>query len=166
MSNLETEIPRVLIIGYGNPLRGDDAVGWVAAQKLGDRFDSDDRVTALAVHQLTPELAHPISKVELAIFIDAAEGEPPGLLSCRFIKPAAHQPTSMTHGFEPQRLLAMARTIYGHCPQAMLFTVGAEDFGHREYLTRTVDRACERLVEHICRIIIDELEHAPCMSYQ
>jgi hydrogenase maturation protease len=164
MNNAGTDIPRVLIVGYGNPLRGDDGIGWVAAQKLGQKFKNDSRVGSLAVHQLTPELADPISKVELVLFIDAAEGQPPGHLCCTFITPQprrSNQAQSMTHDFDPPRLLTMARTVYGCCPQAMLFTIAGQEFAHRESLTRTVELACERLVDQIYRIVVDELEHSP-----
>jgi hydrogenase maturation protease len=156
--------PRVLIVGYGNPLRGDDSVGWIAARKLGQKFTDDPRVEFLAVHQLTPELAGSISKIELAIFINAAEGPRPAHLSCTFVtpQPTPSQPT--TDDFDPSRLLAVSRTAYGRCPQAMLFTVTGQDFGHRETLTRPVERACDRLVDQVYRIVVDELEHSRVTS--
>ena len=33
---------RLLIIGYGNPLRGDDGLGWRAAEDLAREFPNDD----------------------------------------------------------------------------------------------------------------------------
>jgi hydrogenase maturation protease len=33
-----------LIIGLGNPILGDDGVGWVIAQNLKNKFDSDSRL--------------------------------------------------------------------------------------------------------------------------
>src|SRR5690242_12833541 len=74
---------RVLVIGYGNPLRGDDGVGWHAAEALAKSLQDEERVPAervmvLACHQLTLELAEPLSRVERVIFIDACDGPPPG----------------------------------------------------------------------------------------
>ena len=46
----------VLVVGYGNSLRGDDGIGWHAARLLTD----DPRLTGARVlthHQLAPELA-------------------------------------------------------------------------------------------------------------
>jgi Ni,Fe-hydrogenase maturation factor len=43
----------VLVIGYGNPLRGDDRVGWVVAERLREVAG----VTAVTTHQLLPEHA-------------------------------------------------------------------------------------------------------------
>jgi hypothetical protein len=46
---------QVLIVGYGNPLRGDDGLGWRAAERLRTVIQ-DAGVEILALHQLTPEL--------------------------------------------------------------------------------------------------------------
>ena len=43
----------LLIIGYGNPLRGDDGFGWHAALRLREIIH-DDGIEILPVHQLTP----------------------------------------------------------------------------------------------------------------
>ena len=67
----------VLVVGYGNPLRGDDGVGWRVAERLA----ADQRLDGAAVlqrHQLTPELALDISAVSLVVFIDASRDLPPG----------------------------------------------------------------------------------------
>jgi hydrogenase maturation protease len=52
-------MPGTLIIGYGNPLREDDGVGWQVADQL--LKNSEGSIKVLTAHQLTPELAEPIS---------------------------------------------------------------------------------------------------------
>ena len=48
----------VLVIGYGSPLRGDDAAGPLAARQLAQRgFE------AIEAHQLTPELAEKVASI-------------------------------------------------------------------------------------------------------
>lgn len=69
--------PKVLIVGYGNPLRRDDGVGWYAAQRLSHEL-SGEQAEVIACHQLMPELAERISQTDLVIFIDAAVGTSPG----------------------------------------------------------------------------------------
>ena len=46
-------MPGLLVIGWGNPLRGDDAFGFLAAERLIPLLPEAE---VLAVHQLTPEL--------------------------------------------------------------------------------------------------------------
>src|SRR4029079_16715395 len=68
---------RLLIIGYGNRLRGDDAAGYLAAESLRTLLIAPD-IEILAVHQLTPELAEPIAVAGRVIFLDAAASGTPG----------------------------------------------------------------------------------------
>src|SRR6516162_7751336 len=75
--NSEKQMPieaDVLVIGYGNTLRGDDGVGPRVAEAIGNlRLPG---VRALICPLLTPELADPISRVEKVIFVDAAVDAP------------------------------------------------------------------------------------------
>lgn len=151
--------PRVLVIGYGNPLRSDDGVGWVAAQRLAGLVD-ESRVATLAVHQLTPELADPISRVDLAIFIDCAVGVPAGHVSLTFVNPGPLK-RSMTHQVGPEGLLSLARCVYGRSPEAMLFTIGGQDFGHGDELSPAVGDACARVIAQVRQIAaMESLERA------
>jgi hydrogenase maturation protease len=157
MNATETDV-RILVIGYGNPLRGDDGVGWIAAQRLADRVDPD-RVGTMAVHQLMPELAETISRVDRVIFIDAAANQPAGYLSCRVVEPGESN-RLMAHHLSPEGLLALSRRLFARCPQAHLLTVGGADFGHREDLSPAVERACEKLVAHLQEILKGVFSHA------
>jgi hydrogenase maturation protease len=65
-------MPRILIIGYGNPLKSDDGLGWHAAQELSREL-TPPGVKVIRAHQLTPELAEEASTAELVLFIDARE---------------------------------------------------------------------------------------------
>jgi hydrogenase maturation protease len=73
---------RVLIIGYGNPLRGDDSLGWQIAARPTTSIQ-DEPVEVLALDQLTPELSELISEVELVVFIDASYAGKPGSWTCK-----------------------------------------------------------------------------------
>lgn len=117
----------MLIIGYGNRLRGDDAVGVLAAERLRETV-SDPRVEIVAVHQLTPELAEPISRADRVIFVDACLQGPRGEISERPIRSEASPDTAFTHHATPQGLLAAALALYGRAPDACLISVAGADF--------------------------------------
>jgi len=125
-----------LIIGYGNPLRGDDAVGYLAAERI---------VGALAVHQLTPELMEPISRADRVIFVDAVADGVPGTIRRRRLG-LDSAGGSMTHHTRPMELLAGARFLFGHAPEAWLFTISGAKFGQGDELSESVSRALDRLV--------------------
>jgi len=62
-----------LVIGIGNPLRGDDGVGALLAEQaaLFTAADPDGPVAVRSVQQLTPELAEELARLEAVLFIDA-----------------------------------------------------------------------------------------------
>jgi hydrogenase maturation protease len=146
---------RVLIIGYGNPLRGDDGLGWHAAERLRAELTSED-VEVKAVHQLTPELSDDLSKAELAIFIDAAAEGEPGAVLRREVTPAGGE-GAFTHQATPAALLAAARTLFGRAPEAVLFSVPVEAGGFDEALTPAAQRGLEGVCAEIRAMVAARL---------
>jgi len=142
---------RLLIIGYGNPLRGDDGIGPAAADRLRDLLDNRS-VDVVSLHQLTPELAQPISLAERIVFIDAAVGPAPGSIVERKIEPS-DLPRAFTHHATPEGLLAMARSLYGRAPQATLMTVTAAQFEFGSGLSPVATTAVAALVERISSLL-------------
>jgi hydrogenase maturation protease len=140
-------VPRVLIIGYGNPLRGDDGFGWQAAVRLHEVV-TDPEVEVVAVQQLMPELMEPISRAGRVVFIDAAlEGEP-GVLSQASVAPD-EESRRFTHHSTPGGLLAGAAALFGRAPEATLYSVPGQDFGFGEHLTPAVENALSEVVARV-----------------
>jgi len=135
---------RTLIIGYGNPLRGDDAVGFLAAERLLERHHEAD-LEIIACHQLTPELVDPISRAERVIFIDASvEGEP-GAISVTPVEPEVAVGLGFTHFTTPAGLLAGAQSLYGKAPKATLICIAGQNFEIGDRLSAPVAAALEKL---------------------
>jgi hydrogenase maturation protease len=93
-------------------------------RRLVDQGD----VEVVATHQLNPEHAELVARAELAVFIDASAQGPPGTIVHLPVAPAETSSRPSTHNLTPQTLLACARELYGRCPEAVLFAVGAGDF--------------------------------------
>ena len=102
---------KILVIGYGSPLRGDDGVGWHAAQCLAQAIRGED-VTILACHQLTLELAEQVSRADFVIFIDARRDGAPGRLFCQFVEPNLSPSCAFSHHLTPPALLTCAQGLY------------------------------------------------------
>ena len=142
---------KTLILGYGNTLRKDDGLGVYAARSLASLPLPED-VEICTYQQLSPELSPILAQVDHAIFIDAAltsSAEKPGTIKTRTLQPRTSQPGSITHHFDPETLLAMAETLYGHAPQATLFSVTAASFDLEEGLSPEVNAALPVLIESI-----------------
>lgn len=149
----------VVVIGYGNALRGDDAVGLHVAAAV-DEWELPD-VRVLVVHQLTPELAEPLAAADVAIFVDAYHAvEAKGVVHVRTIQPAATQP-SQTHAGNPGALLAFAETIYGHAPRAWWITVPAQDFAFGSDLS-PLTRQGQAIALHWIRHLLRRLRSEQC----
>jgi hydrogenase maturation protease len=136
---------RLLIIGYGNPLRRDDGFGWHAAERLRETMEGPD-IEILTVQQLTPELMEPVSCAGRVVFLDAAVHGEPGVLSVAAVEPADDVAAAFTHFATPAALLAGARALYGAAPAAWLITTAGVDFGIGEELSGPVREALERLI--------------------
>ena len=139
---------QVLIIGYGNPLRGDDGVGWHAAQRLA-RSLADRDVAIQTTHQLTPEMAEAVSRAARVIFLDAACDQRPGEIALRTVQPDPAPSEMFSHQLTPELLLALAKRLYGSCPEAVLLTVGAASFECGETLSPAVASALPALLEQV-----------------
>jgi hydrogenase maturation protease len=138
-------MPHTLIIGYGNALRGDDGAGYIAAELLRDRIH-DPEIEIFSQHQLTPELMEPIAHVRRVIFIDASVSGRAGKVARIPLHPApacAH----FTHHATPESLLAGAQALYGHTPEATLYTIPGRFFETGQELTPSVRRAVNELVD-------------------
>ena len=122
-----------LVIGIGNPLRGDDGVGALLAEQVGGR----------SVQQLTPELAAELAELEAVLFIDAwlaPAGAGPELIA---IAPSSGSAGSSaeSHRLEPAQLLAISQALYGRAPAVHLLRVPATAFGHGTALSPELQAA-------------------------
>jgi hydrogenase maturation protease len=141
---------RVLIIGYGNLLRGDDGFGWHAAERLREIIRDPD-VEVLTVHQLTPELMDPIGHAGEVVFLDAAATGEPGHISVTGIAPATGGAASFTHIATPAALLAGARVLYGSEARGVMVSVAGADFTLGAGLSEPVLEATRALVDGAVR---------------
>jgi len=119
-----------LVIGIGNPLRGDDGVGALLAEQtaVSTAAEPGGSVAVRSVQQLTPDLAEELAAVDAVLFIDAdsaAESAGPRL---KDLQPAGGSGDS--HRLEPAALLAVCQVLYRRAPEAQLLLVPATAFEH------------------------------------
>jgi hydrogenase maturation protease len=141
---------RVLLIGYGNTLRGDDGVGQHLA--LAVSTWNVPGLSAMSVHQLTDELAEPIAKAELVIFVDAKIAAPSDLVEIQPLQ-SSDTASNIGHTSDPRCLLALADAVYGRQPAAWLVTVPAVDFSVRDGLSAVASRGAKLALARIADLI-------------
>ena len=130
-----------LVIGIGNPLRGDDGVGALLAEQASvlTAAQPDGPVAVRSVQQLTPELAAELAALDAVLFIDAdsaPEGAQPQL---KQLHPAGASGDS--HRLEPAALLAVSEALYGRSPEAQLLLVPAYGFASGTVLSPGLQQA-------------------------
>src|SRR4051794_25887596 len=112
---------RILVIGYGNPLRGDDGVGWRVAEVIAER--RAEQVAVRTGQQLVPEWAIDLHDADTAYFVDASIGvDTPELEP---VAPDAVARPIDSHELEPAQLLLLTRLVYGRAPRAFVIHVPA-----------------------------------------
>lgn len=139
----------ILVIGYGNPLRGDDAIGQKIAQIMAERLQD---ILVKTVHQLTPELVADISQAQLVIFIDARIGETPGTLTQEVVKSEADT-GAFTHNVTPDALLRAAQTLYDAAPLGLLISITGGSFDYSFELSPQLERILLELTDRVEEII-------------
>lgn len=154
----------VVIIGYGNALRGDDGIGPLAARALAVRL-ADQPVTVIEAHQLLPEMAWIVSQAELVVLIDAATGAAAGEIRRQRLECAAGQRSMalgvVGHHLTGQQLLAGCLTLYGASPEVIQITVTGESFGVGEGLSEAAQEALPLLVEQVEQIVWQRFSGRP-----
>lgn len=135
----------LLVIGYGNSLRRDDGVGPRVAEAVGKLHLPG--VRTLICPLLTPELADPISRAKKVIFVDAAV-DAPKAVQWRKLEPGETSQL-MGHAADPRTMLALARDVFGHAPEAWWLTIPAVDLSFTENFSPEVQHGFAQAIKKI-----------------
>jgi hydrogenase maturation protease len=143
----------ILIVAYGNPMRGDDGLAWRAADELDTKLAGAD-VKILRLHQLAPELAETVSRAGAVIFVDAASpnNSEPGELRSAPVD-IAERPPRFSHHLSPAAVVALSLQLFGVKPRAFTVTLTGQNFDHGEALSPVVAAALPALTAEIENLV-------------
>ena len=154
-----------LIIGYGNELCGDDAVGpWVATAVAEWKLPM---VKSLAVSQLTPDLTTELMKTNYVMFVDACGRKDIRTVQIDPIVTYDHQPDSMAfaaHSYDPLALLNLTQRLYHRRPQAWLLQIPIESCDLGGGLSAKAYQGCDRALRSIEQFLITYRQPYLCMK--
>ena len=138
---------RALVIGYGNPLRSDDALGPHAVRALCATLPPGHTVDCLEVHQLTPELCDRLAAVDRVLFIDASAEGPAGTLRFAAISSAAPGATAPLPTYlSPADLLDLTHALHGRRPAAHVLSITGASFAFGEVFSPAVSARIPELL--------------------
>jgi hydrogenase maturation protease len=157
---------KALVLACGNAQRGDDGVAIAVVNYLREDFRAPNLGSPdfcpptpefHCQQQWTPELAEPISRAEVVIFVDAAVGAPAGSVACRRLQPGPSASLTSTHITSPDSLLLLAEALYGESPaRAYCITIAGDSFELEETLSDPVRRAISRSGGRIKTLLSEE----------
>ena len=139
-----TDTLRPLIIGYGNPLREDDGMGWRAVELLAEQLSSG-AADVIQCHQLTPELAARFDGASLVLFLDAACDQYPGTVSCEPV--TAEGNSAWSHHLSPAQLLRLSEQLGSPARPAFLIRGGAFRMDLRGHLTALGEKTAAEMAD-------------------
>jgi hydrogenase maturation protease len=119
----------LLVLGVGNPSRGDDALGPLFVERLGETLSAEVSCGALDLltdYQLQVEHALDLSGRARVVFVDASV-----LASAPFeltrVAPR-HDRSISTHALSPEAVLATHLEVLGEPPEAWVMAIRGECF--------------------------------------
>lgn len=148
--------PTFVVVGYGNPHKGDDAIG----QKVVDQLQASNFSTlkAYAVSSLTPELSSKLAHANVVIFVDACKLKNTDTIQVKSLEPSGTETAGSVvpgfgHSCSPSSLLALTQSVYGHFPKAWWVEVPASDFTMNRPLSDLAARGVEQALRAITSLI-------------
>jgi hydrogenase maturation protease len=141
---------KILIIGYGNSLRGDDGVGRYLAELIA--FQEWQQVRTLSVHQLTPELAVEIATAKGVIFVDAVASES-STVEILPLKPV-ETGVKLGHYQDPRSLLSLTQSLYDYVPPAWWVLVPGCEFEFSETFSSLTENSLIEVLEKIKKLTL------------
>jgi hydrogenase maturation protease len=145
---------RGLVLGYGNPGRGDDGLAVRLVETLLD--GAPEGVDVEAAFQPGIEHAAAVAEHDWVLFVDAAaEGRAP--CAVRTVEPVPNAAFS-THVVDLGSILAIAEQSFGSRTPAWLLAVRGYDFGMAEELSEGAARNLDGALA-CARELIGRLQH-------
>jgi hydrogenase maturation protease len=134
---------KVLVYGYGNPGRQDDALGIIMADNI-KKWADENETLAIEVdqnYQLNIEDASKIMDFDLVVFIDASINN---IESFQLEKVTPDLKTDFNmHSVSPSFVLGLCREISDTCPQVYQLQVKGYNF---EFMQEMSDASKENLI--------------------
>ena len=158
---LLSQLMKTIIVGLGNPILGDDGVGWKVAEEVKRRLSPDSPVVVNCLSLGGISLMERLIGYDRAILIDAlAVQGPPGsilTLSLEDLPNYSAYHTASTHDTTLQNALEMGRSIGAKLPShVMVVGITANQvFEFSEQLTAEIRAAVPQAVNAVISLLND-----------
>jgi hydrogenase maturation protease len=139
-----------MVIGVGNPVRGDDAVGLVVAERVRSK---EPEITVVAHRGDILDLCEVWKGADVAVVVDAIWSEEAAGTILRYDGRDAPLPRAVfrrsTHAFGVADAVELARSMDSLPTRLIVYGVVGSCFDIGPALSLAVERAADELTEHI-----------------
>lgn len=146
---------RILVVGYGNPHRADDGVGYRAALEYLARNSDRGNIHVIAEETLKPDVVAEMAEANLVVFLDGSNthGEP-GSIWRQEVLPDETVDGVLAHPLTPAIALKACRVIYHRAPETVLLCVKGENYGFGSRVSPVVEKALPELMRRLDEIVL------------
>jgi hydrogenase maturation protease len=141
----------VLVIGYGNPLCGDDGIGPAVVHELRRTGVLPGARLEVRV-QLAPEVAADASEAALLVLVDAAAGLAPGAVRATAVPPTAAG-QALTHTVDGGSIAALSSALWGRLPEVVTVGIGPVSMEFGDGLSVTARNAIPGAIEAVIGVV-------------
>ena len=150
-----SQTKQLVILAYGNPSRGDDALGPQLLRQMEILCQSKKEIEFIEDFQLQVEHVLDLANGKLVLFIDASVSCPPPFAFTQL--QAQPDITYTSHALHPAAVLYAYQQVYHQLPPpAFLLTVRGETFELGEPLSKSATlhlAATLEFVKQLCQVI-------------
>lgn len=148
----------ILVLGYGNPSRGDDAVGPLLLEAIAEQIDLQ-QVELITDFQLQIEHALDLTERDLVLFVDASVGADNGITFQTIL--AGKDSSYSTHAMSPAAVLDVYQSITKQqAPPCFMLTIKAQQFE----LGAGLSEVTEAYFQQACQFVLQLLKQ-PRLQY-
>ena len=151
-------LKKILVYGYGNPGRQDDALGVKLAEEI-DAWSKEKDIAGIYTdsnYQLNIEDAAEISDKDIVVFADASIVESVNDFYLSVLEPSAKVEFTM-HAVSPAFVLHLCKEIYSREPETYLLHIRGYEWELKEGLTKEANENLIKAVKHIKEFIVSKV---------
>lgn len=152
----------IIIVGIGNPYRGDDAVGWAVVDGLREKLRSG--IELVKQRGDIAELIDLFSRHKSVYLVDACSSSE---LAGSWQRIDVHQqpipkenPQTSTHGFSISQAISLAKNLDQLPNKLILYAINGDNYSISDALSSSVARS----VDGVINAILNEEEIKSCMN--
>lgn len=152
----------LIVIGIGNPFRGDDGAGWAVVDALQNKVRSGVKLCKLKGD--IAELLDVFANYATVYLVDSCISDSTpgsweridGLLAPLFID----RPQTSTHGLSISQAIALAKNLHQLPSKLILYAI----YGNRYHLSTSLSPAVAQAIDQVTQTILNEKDIQRCMN--